>query len=148
MPTSLTDVQIGKRMRLLRKARKVSQEKLAAALGITFQQVQKYEHGKNRMAAVRLYQVACLLHVPINFFFEGFGEPVAAEAVGLSETQEAFSATEDDVSPSYDAADLQLLMRPETVRLVRTYYRITDGKIRRDAFDLIEKIAGVSSKGD
>lgn len=148
MPTSLTDVQIGERMRLLRKARKLSQEKLAAALGITFQQVQKYEHGKNRMAAVRLYQVACLLHVPINFFFEGFGAPTTSDSAGLSETQEAFSATEEDVGPSYDVADLKLLMRPETVRLVRAYYRITDDKIRRDAFDLVEKIAGVPSKGD
>jgi transcriptional regulator with XRE-family HTH domain len=67
------DIYVGNRVRVARQARKISQEALADQLGITFQQVQKYEKGSNRISAGRLYQMTGILGVPINFFFEGVG---------------------------------------------------------------------------
>jgi len=70
-----TDVRIGARLRSRRLDRGLSQEKLADLLGLTFQQVQKYEKGVNRIAASRLYDIAVVLETPITYFFEGLSEP-------------------------------------------------------------------------
>ena len=72
------DVHVGRRVRLRRKELDLSQERLADALGITFQQVQKYERGSNRISASKLYRIAQVLHAPVSFFFEGLDDAGAA----------------------------------------------------------------------
>ncbi|MDW8442931.1 MAG: helix-turn-helix transcriptional regulator [Acetobacteraceae bacterium] len=129
------DVHVGSRIRLRRTLLGMSQERLGEALGLTFQQIQKYERGVNRVGASRLFDLARVLDVPISFFFDDMPEPLAREygapavrrAVGFAETQEGF---DDDT-----------LNRRETLELVRAYYRITDPVVRKRVFDLIKSLA-------
>ena len=129
------DVHVGGRIRLRRTLLGMSQERLGEALGLTFQQVQKYERGVNRVGASRLFDLSRVLDVPISFFFDDMPEPLAREyggatvrrAVGFAEPQESF---EDDA-----------LHRRETLELVRAYYRITDQGVRKRVFDLIKSLA-------
>ncbi|UFN48681.1 helix-turn-helix domain-containing protein [Roseomonas sp. OT10] len=127
------DVHVGGRVRLRRTLLGMSQEKLGEALGLTFQQVQKYERGVNRIGASRLFDLARVLDVPIGFFFDdmpnsmgGSGGALRSRALGFAEAQEGF---EDDA-----------LNRRETLELVRAYYRITDPSVRKRVFDLIKSL--------
>lgn len=127
------DVHVGGRVRLRRTLLGMSQEKLGEALGLTFQQVQKYERGVNRIGASRLFDLARVLDVPIGFFFDdmpdslgGSMNPTRRAVGGFAEQQEGF---EDDT-----------LHRRETLELVRAYYRITDGSVRKRVFDLIKSL--------
>jgi transcriptional regulator with XRE-family HTH domain len=127
------DVHVGSRLRLRRTLLGMSQEKLATAIGLTFQQVQKYERGANRIGASRLFELARVLDVPISFFFEDApNENAVASAHGM-----APSVGEDGQS----AFDGDPLSRRETLELVRAYYRITDPKVRRRIFDLTKAMA-------
>ena len=128
------DVHVGARVRLRRTLLGMSQEKLGEALGLTCQQVQKYERGVNRIGASRLFDIARVLDVPISFFFDDMPDSLGAGAgaggrrmMGLAEAQEGF---EDDT-----------LHRRETLELVRAYYRITDPSVRKRVFDLIKSLA-------
>lgn len=129
------DVHVGSRVRLRRTLLGMSQEKLGEALGLTFQQVQKYERGVNRIGASRLFDLARVLDVPISFFFDdmpgemGLGAGGRRMAAGLAEPQEGF---DDDA-----------LHRRETLELVRAYYRITDVSVRKRVFDLIKSLAPI-----
>ena len=126
------DVHVGGRVRLRRTLLGMSQEKLGDALGLTFQQVQKYERGVNRIGASRLFDLARVLDVPIGFFFDdmpdamGGSMAVTRRMAGFAENQEGF---EDDT-----------LHRRETLELVRAYYRITDASVRKRVFDLIKSL--------
>ena len=128
------DAHVGYRVRLRRVLIGMSQERLGELLGLTFQQVQKYERGINRIGAGRLYEVAEILDVPISFFFDDMPESLAntyggqatRRSTGFSETQDSFS---DDA-----------LNRRETLELVRAYYRITDPSVRKRVFDLIKSM--------
>ncbi len=131
------DVHVGARVRLRRTLLGMSQEKLGQAIGLTFQQVQKYERGTNRIGASRLHELARALDVPIAFFFEemnvagGASASVDGEAKGprgLSEAAEAFYGNEP-------------IMRRETLELVRAYLRISDPQLRRRVFELAKAIA-------
>jgi transcriptional regulator with XRE-family HTH domain len=124
------DVHVGSRVRLRRTMVGMSQEKLGDAIGLTFQQVQKYERGTNRMGASRLYQVSCVLDVPVEFFFEGF---TLSETAGVGETA---SLSEGPATP-YEAPEL----KRESIELVRIYQSIDDAAIRRRLFDLARAIA-------
>jgi len=126
------DIHVGARVRLRRTLLGMSQEKLGEALGLTFQQVQKYERGVNRIGASRLFDLARVLDVPIGFFFDDMpevngGNVAVRRTAGFAETQEGF---EDET-----------LHRRETLELVRAYYRITDNSIRKRVFDLIKSLA-------
>ena len=128
------DVHVGTRVRLRRTLLGMSQEKLGEALGLTFQQVQKYERGVNRIGASRLFDLARVLDVPISFFFDDMPDALgggsaggARRTLGFAEHQEGF---EDDT-----------LHRRETLELVRAYYRITDPAVRKRVFDLIKSLA-------
>ncbi|MFC7734785.1 helix-turn-helix domain-containing protein [Roseomonas sp. GCM10028921] len=128
------DVHVGSRVRLRRTLLGMSQEKLGEALGLTFQQVQKYERGVNRIGASRLFDLARVLDVPIGFFFDDMPDSMGGAASGfrsrlggLTETQEGF---EDDT-----------LHKRETLELVRAYYRITEPAVRKRVFDLIKSLA-------
>jgi transcriptional regulator with XRE-family HTH domain len=127
------DVHVGMRIRLRRTLMGMSQERLGEALGLTFQQVQKYERGVNRVGASRLYDLSRVLDVPISFFYDDMPESLggmrapARPSTGFGDAQDAFG---DDA-----------LNRRETLELVRAYYRITDPGVRKRMFDLIKSLA-------
>ncbi|MBY0337749.1 MAG: helix-turn-helix domain-containing protein [Acetobacteraceae bacterium] len=125
------DMHVGSRVRLRRTLLGMSQERLGDALGLTFQQVQKYERGVNRIGASRLFDLSRVLDVPISFFFDDMpdsmgGGTAMRRSLGFAEGQDGF---EDDT-----------LHRRETLELVRAYYRITDPAVRKRVFDLIKSL--------
>ena len=120
------DRHVGGRVRMRRLIVRISEEKLGEALGITFQQVQKYEKGTNRIGASRLQQIAEVLRVPIEFFFEGVPH-VTSQGVIAS-----------DVAPGYMA---DFLSTSEGVQLTRAFVRITDPNVRRRLISLVKAMA-------
>jgi transcriptional regulator with XRE-family HTH domain len=120
------DVHVGSRLRLRRTMLRISQDKLAAELGLTFQQVQKYERAANRISASRLYQLCRILKVPISFFFEGI------EAEGGRFGKKAAQA-----APEQDP-----LRQPDTIELVEAYYRISSPRVRGRFLELVRASAG------
>ncbi len=133
------DVHVGSRIRLRRTLLGMSQERLGEALGLTFQQVQKYERGVNRVGASRLFDLSRVLDVPISFFFDdmpdalsgSYGAQSHKRLGGFAEAQEGFG---DDT-----------LNRRETLELVRAYYRITDPSVRKRVFELIKSMGPIES---
>ncbi len=128
------DVHVGSRIRLRRTLLGMSQEKLGEALGLTFQQVQKYERGVNRVGASRLFDLARVLDVPISFFFDDMPEPLA-KVYGSQATRRTSGFAE-----SQDGFGDDTMNRRETLELVRAYYRITDPAVRKRVFDLIKSL--------
>jgi transcriptional regulator with XRE-family HTH domain len=122
------DRHVGSRVRMRRMMLGMSQEKLGDALDLTFQQVQKYEKGTNRIGASRLQSIAHILQVPVAFFFEG-APSGAAHADGLAEAP----------SPAYIS---DFLASSEGLALTKAFMRIKDPKVRRRVVDLVEAIAG------
>ncbi len=120
------DKHVGSRVRMRRMMLSLSQEKLGAALGLTFQQVQKYEKGTNRIGASRLMQIAETLQVPVAFFYEG--APSGTGQPGFGEAQ----------SPAYVA---DFLATSDGLALVKAFQQIGDPKVRRRIVDLVEAIA-------
>jgi transcriptional regulator with XRE-family HTH domain len=121
------DKYVGSRVRMRRIMLGMSQEKLGEALGLTFQQIQKYEKGTNRVGASRIQQISEILQVPVSFLFEG-GPSTMAAATGASE----------GTSPTYVS---DFLATSEGLALTRAFTRIADAKLRRSIVDLVEKIA-------
>ena len=121
------DKYVGSRVRMRRIMLGMSQEKLGEALGLTFQQVQKYEKGTNRVGASRLQQISEILQVPVSFLFDG-GPSGLANTDGFSEGS----------SPSYVS---DFLATSEGLALTRAFTRIIDAKMRRSIVDLVEQIA-------
>ena len=128
------DRYVGKQVRARRILLGLSQEKLAEGLGITFQQVQKYERGSNRISASRLYNAARLLDVPITYFFDGVEKGV------LSQQPEGMIFTPGTQNDLPD----DLLRRKETLNLLRHYYSITDSSLRLRFSELLK---GVTKTG-
>lgn len=122
-----TDKYVGSRVRMRRIMLGMSQEKLGEALGLTFQQVQKYEKGTNRIGASRIQKISDILQVPVSFLFEG-GPGSAASAQGFSEAP----------STAYVA---DFLATSEGLALTRAFTRIPDAKLRRSIVDMVEQIA-------
>jgi transcriptional regulator with XRE-family HTH domain len=122
-----TDKHVGARVRMRRMMLSMSQEKLGDALGLTFQQVQKYEKGANRIGASRLQQIAHILQVPVAFFFEG-APSVAGQVVdGMAEAP----------SPAYVS---DFLATSDGLALTKAFMRIKDPKLRRRIVDLVEQM--------
>ena len=117
------DKHVGSRVRLRRTMIGMSQEKLGAALGLTFQQVQKYEKGMNRIGASRLHQIAAALGVGVDFFYEGAPASPADTAA----------------SPPYVA---DFLASADGLQLMRAFTRLKDGRVRRRIVDLVAALAG------
>jgi len=111
----------------------MSQERLGNAIGLTFQQVQKYERGANRIGASRLFDLSRVLDVPVSFFFDDLN-PVVTAAV-----DETASGANDGAVPAPHEPDP--MMRRETLELVRAYYRVSDAQTRRRLFELVKAIA-------
>lgn len=128
------DVHVGTRIRLRRTLMGMSQERLGEALGLTFQQVQKYERGVNRVGASRLFDVSRVLDVPISFFFDDMPDSLTT-SLGGNAGRRGASAGE-----STDPFGDDTLNRRETLELVRAYYRITDPSVRKRVFDLIKSM--------
>ena len=126
------DIHVGNRLRARRMLLGISQEKLGEAVELTFQQVQKYERGANRIGASRLYEFARILDVPVSYFFENMpkdiGTPEGAYQVGMKYHETA-------------PPELGTMDRRETLELVRAYYRITDPKRRQTIHDLVTNLA-------
>lgn len=120
------DKHVGSRVRMRRMMLDMSQEKLGDALGLTFQQVQKYEKGTNRMGASRLANIAHILQVPITFFYEG-GPKFAGQAKGAEAT-----------NPSYVQ---DFLSTSDGLTLTKAFMQIRDAKLRRRLVDLVEQVA-------
>jgi transcriptional regulator with XRE-family HTH domain len=129
------DAHVGSRIRLRRTLLGLSQERLGDALGLTFQQVQKYERGINRVGASRLFDLARVLDVPISFFFDDMPEPIGGGGPSLSPPMASGFADAQDGFGT-DA----FLNRRETLELVRAYYRISDPAVRKRVFDLIKSL--------
>lgn len=122
------DKYVGTRLRQRRTLLGVSQEKLGDSLGVTFQQIQKYERGTNRIGAGRLFEISKILDVPVAYFYEGYDGALTAGADGFAETEQ----TGFDGNP---------MNRRETLELVRYYYGIKDPKLRKQIFDLAKSMA-------
>ena len=123
-----TDVHVGSRIRLRRNMLGMSQEKLGENLGITFQQIQKYEKGTNRVGASRLQAISNILGVPVSFLFEDApGQPPTA-GKGFAEDQSANYA-------------LDFCSSTEGLQLNRAFVKIQDGKVRRKIIELVKALA-------
>ena len=127
------DIHVGARVRLCRNLLGMSQTKLAGAVGVIYQQIQKNERGVNRIGASRLFNLSRALDVPVSFFFEDLSPAAAGggrrRARGLSEAP----ALEPDA-----------LSKRETVELIRAYYRVTDPGLRKRVLDLLQALAKAS----
>jgi transcriptional regulator with XRE-family HTH domain len=124
--TQAWDVEVGRRIRVRRLECAMSQTALGDSLGLTFQQIQKYEKGMNRVSAGRLKQISTLLEVPMSFFYD----------------------SDDDKPPGETASPTRLfdlLSRRDTLRLVAAFDRVTSRDMRRSLVQLIEKIAPVKT---
>ncbi len=127
------DVHVGSRIRLRRTLLGLSQEKLGEAIGLTFQQVQKYERGTNRVGASRLFDLSRVLDVPISFFYEGMNDEIRDQSPG-----QLYARNEE---PTVQEGDTDPLVRRESIQLIRNYYRISDETARRALFDLVNNLA-------
>jgi len=116
------DVYLGKRLRRRRRLLGLTQQQLAGAVGVRFQQIQKYECGANRISAARLWQLSEALEVPVGYFYDGLSDRAAKEAAGESEGGEMFA-------------------RKETLDLVRAYYLLGE-RPRRRLLDLAKSLNG------
>ncbi|HEY3888858.1 MAG TPA: helix-turn-helix transcriptional regulator [Caulobacteraceae bacterium] len=121
------DIHVGLQVRLRRKALKISQEKLAEALGLTFQQVQKYERGANRISASKLYEIARALRVSIAWFFEGLSDPTAEPVEGVEEAETSPFAR-------------SFLMSQEGVDLANLFPRLPQRRVRRRLVELVRSL--------
>ena len=128
------DLHVGGRIRMKRKVLGVSQERLAEALGLTFQQVQKYERGANRVSASKLYEIARFLQAPISYFFEGLADPTVEGSGEDTEGAEQFVH--------------DFLMTPEGIELAAIFPRITRARVRRKILDLVRAMAGEPDPND
>ncbi|MDB5440817.1 MAG: Cro/Cl family transcriptional regulator [Caulobacteraceae bacterium] len=120
------DLHVGARVRLRRRALGMSQEDLANDLGLTFQQIQKYERGANRISASKLYDIACSLSSPLAYFFEGLADPAAEGGEGADTADFDFRA---------------FMMTSEGVELARLFPAISRARVRRRLLDLVRSLA-------
>lgn len=128
MASHPVDVHVGKRLRLRRSMLGLSQEQLGKEIGVTFQQIQKYERGVNRVGSSRLYDFAKVMGVAVGYFFDDMDGETAA-AAGFAEDSAGF--------------EKQQLDNKETLALIRAYYRITDPDVRKKVLSLVKAMGPV-----
>jgi transcriptional regulator with XRE-family HTH domain len=121
------DAQVGNRVRIRRMLIGMSQERLGDLLGLTFQQVQKYEKGVNRIGAGRLFEVSRILNVPIDFFYEGVSSQLAGQP-GMNEPQGAPPV-------------MEFVSSGEGLQLSLAFMKIKDAKVRKRVLDLVKSLA-------
>lgn len=145
--SSSIDKRVGGRIRLRRRLLGYSQEKLALALGLSFQQVQKYEKGSNRVGASRLFDIAQILQVPINFFFDELLNPIYIEEKILPTNSTSAATAQDveniiddtivDMSLCHNENTFDLMNNKETTNLLKAYYAIQEPEVRQKLLHLI-----------
>lgn len=118
-----------------RKLLGVSQEQLADSLGLTFQQVQKYERGANRVSASKLYEIARTLQVPVSFFFDGLADPMEG-------------SENDEVGQHAERIVQEFLTTPEGLELAEVFPKINRGRVRRQVLDLVRAMAEEAHRND
>jgi transcriptional regulator with XRE-family HTH domain len=128
------DVHVGSRVRLRRTLLGLSQERLGETVNLTFQQIQKYERGSNRIGSSRLYELGKILDVSISFFFDDMPDDVQAFGGSGNPTRGLADQAQAAIEPDP-------LARRETLELVRAYYRITDDQVRKRLFELTKSLA-------
>lgn len=131
--TNEFDSHVGRRLRAARTLAGMSQTRLGQAVGLTFQQIQKYEKGVNRIGASRLQQFAALLNVPPSYFFEGQAEEAGPSNPGM-----------DEIDPNIAGS----VSQRQAMELVRNFSRIDSKSLRRHIFDLVKAAAGGSRDSD
>lgn len=132
------DVHVGNRLRLRRTLLGMSQQKVGEALGLTFQQVQKYERGTNRIGASRLWDLAGVLDCPVSFFFDEMDEKTAGQS------PRNWNGESSDLMLRQDDP----MNRRETLELVRAYYRIKGYHVRRRIYELAKSLATTGVESD
>ncbi|KZB52720.1 hypothetical protein TH44_07130 [Thalassospira xiamenensis] len=130
------DLHVGKRLRELRMLKGLGQSQIAKLLGITFQQVQKYERGANRVSASRLYDIAEALGVPISYFYDD----IPPDLVGKTIAQRSKTVTQSIISRE------DPMQRRETLELVRCYYGIEDEALRYRFFELLKSMSNYADR--
>lgn len=128
------DAHVGSRVRLRRMLVGLSQEKLGDRMGLTFQQIQKYEKGVNRIGASRLYNLSQILEVPVQFFFEGAPATNGSSASGFSQ-------------PETETFLYEFLNTRDGLELNRAFVRISDAQVRRSVVDLVRSIGQCETDG-
>ncbi|MBQ7304039.1 MAG: helix-turn-helix transcriptional regulator [Alphaproteobacteria bacterium] len=138
------DVHVGNRIRLRRTLLGYTQQFMARKLGLTFQQIQKYERGCNRVGASRLWDISKVLNVPMDFFFEEMGKDIENQSpmMQIMPDSETCLMLNEEVKQ----IDIDPMKRQETIELVRAYYRITNRALAKQLFDLIVSLSKTSSK--
>ena len=126
------DVYVGSRIRLRRTLLGISQERLAETIGLTFQQVQKYEKGSNRVGSSRLFDLANVLDVEISYFFEEMSTEVEQQSPSLLMSVKKLPKAKDEKDP---------MAKRETLELVRAYYRNSDPAVRKRLAELTKMLA-------
>ncbi len=137
------DIHVGARVRLRRTLLGLSQEKLGEAIGLTFQQVQKYERGANRIGSSRLFDLSRVLDVPVGFFFEDMPNNVSSRSPAQVRGGELSTQGAADDRASYEADPMA---RRETLELVRAYYKIKDSSVRKKLFDMTKALGNAAAK--
>ena len=127
------DVHVGKRVRLRRTLLGMSQEQLGASLNITFQQVQKYERGANRISSSRLWDISQILDVEISYFFDDMTDDTMRSSPRRVSRGENIDFDDDNVRDP--------MARRETLELVRTYYSIESSKVRKRISEMVKSLA-------
>lgn len=125
------DIHVGRRLRLKRTFLGLSQESVGKQIGVTFQQIQKYERGINRMGASRLYDFAKALGVQVSYFFEGFGDYTMEDGAPVVTAAE----------PNAAAFEHETINNRETLEVMRAYYRIRNPAVRKRIVELIKAMA-------
>jgi transcriptional regulator with XRE-family HTH domain len=129
------DIHVGSRVRLRRTLLGLSQDKLARAIGVSFQQLQKYERGTNRISASRLYALSKVLGVGISWFFED----------APSNTKRRSAPPAEPKAAANEGGDQDPMTANETVKLVRAYYMIEDPKVRKKILHMVRAVSPISS---
>ena len=124
------DVHVGTRVRLRRTLLGMTQTGLGQAIGLTFQQVQKYERGVNRIGSSRLYDLARVLEVPVNFFFDDMPKEIASK----------FGAASRGAPDGAEVFDPDIVSKRETLELVRAYYKIENIQVRKRLFEMVKAL--------
>ena len=136
--SNLIDEHVGNRIKLRRSILGMSQKALADAAGITFQQIQKYENGENRVGASRLYDLSRILNVPITFFFEDIDKEKAEQSPRMLKLTPSrkYALAEDNM-----VMDTDPMHRQETLTLVNAYYKIRDRQVAKKLLDMIVRMS-------
>lgn len=142
-PSSI-DAHVGSRVRLRRMLIGMSQEKLGELLGLTFQQVQKYEKGANRIGASRLFDISQILAVPVSYFFDDVPDEVAAQHRLMSGHGGSANGHSNGHYKDLESGPhmMEFVSSAEGFQLIRAYTKITDPRVRKRVLDLVKSLTG------